>query len=99
MITGQSVWILLQPSERVRRRLREGFVARSRSGTSERIVTTLHAALLIAAHREWAEYLEEINGEIQHLVDYIRQKPSRCFDNRSIRRKKPCTRVLMRNVR
>jgi len=74
MNTGQSVWILLQPSERVHRRLREGFVARSRSGTSNQMVTTLHAALLIAAHREWAEYLVDINGEVQHLVNLIGKK-------------------------
>ncbi len=49
-------------------------MARSRSGTSNQMVTTLHAALLIAAHREWAEYLVDINGEVQHLVNLIGKK-------------------------
>ena len=66
--TGQSLWIVIQPSERACRRFKEGLVARSALHGSECAVMLVHAALLIGASRDWGEYLEELNEEIQGMV-------------------------------
>lgn len=67
--TGHSLWILVQPSERVRRRLLEGLKARRLAEDKDRMVMILHAAFLTAAHRAWAEYLDELNQTVQVMVD------------------------------
>ena len=69
VITGQSVWIILRPSKRVNRRLQEVLaLQRTTSDRSTGAIVFLHAAILIAAGREWGEYLEELREQIQRLV-------------------------------
>ena len=67
--TGQSVWIILQPSERAYRRFRETteLPQTSIEGTGSASMT-LHTAILIAAGREWGEYLEDLRKQMQRLV-------------------------------
>lgn len=67
--TGESVWIILQPSERAHRRLKEatGSPHFSRGKASASCIA-LHVAILIASGREWGEYLEELRGQMQQLV-------------------------------
>ena len=67
--TGESVWIILEPSERAHRRLKEATTSRHLSGGKTRATCmALHAAILIASGREWGEYLEDLRGQMQQLV-------------------------------
>ena len=67
--TGQSVWIILQPSERAYRRFKETTELPQTSIEGTRSASmTLHTAILIAASREWGEYLEDLRKQMQRLV-------------------------------
>ncbi|KAM0802246.1 hypothetical protein BDR22DRAFT_887911 [Usnea florida] len=66
--TGQSVWIILQPSERAYRRFRETTELPQSSIEGTRSASmALHTAILIAASREWGEYLEDLRKQMQRL--------------------------------
>ena len=69
MHTGQSVWIILEPSVRAYRQFREATESQQiSSGGIGSASMILHAAVLVAAGREWGEYLEDLRLQMQRLV-------------------------------
>lgn len=69
MNTGQSVWIILEPSEGAYGRLKEAIEWRGISaGGIGSASMDFHVAILIASGQEWGKYLEDLRGQIQRLV-------------------------------
>ncbi|KAI4175203.1 MAG: hypothetical protein LQ346_008105, partial [Caloplaca aetnensis] len=72
--TGQSVWILIRPSDRVHDRVKAGIEARPQqkplSPTADSAWLSsmaLHADILVASGREWGVYLEGLRSQVQEL--------------------------------
>ena len=67
--TDQSIWIILQPSERVCRRLTESVQSQQPSARGTEAASMVrHAAILIASSRDWGQYLECLKNEMEKLV-------------------------------
>ena len=73
--TGQSVWIVIQPSDQVRKQMGWGLETKSERisnvGTKEELgaqTMTVHASVLIAAGREWGLYIEELRFQVKEMV-------------------------------
>ena len=73
--TGQSVWIVLQPSGRVYDRLKEGISSKDwqaspveKNGRAVVASVLIHAGILNTLGCEWGRYLEELNLQVQQLV-------------------------------
>ena len=65
----KSVWIFLQPSDKIHRRLGEWITSHliDDMGASGKKMS-LHIAVLGTASQCWAEYIEGLRAEIQELV-------------------------------
>lgn len=71
-VNMNSIWIFLQPSENIHRRLGEWIKSHLNSnlGTCGKKVL-LHIAVQVTASRYWGDYIEEIRFKIQELVLWI----------------------------
>ena len=71
-LTNQkSLWILLQPSIHVCKRLEEGISAQANAASADNVQKhsmLLHATILLAAARNWEAYLDDLRKEVDELV-------------------------------